>query len=426
MGGCVSKAVGKQSDQFAGGGKPATKAKGKAKTNEVDRAPGSFSASHQAVKLLGRGMAGDTWLFRDTESHKLVAIKLYPRPIPDIQHESTLREIKTQTDLAPGNLIMDEDEARYYFSQYIDAVDYCHKHDIAHRDLKLDNALLDDSNPPLLKICDFGFARYFGKQAKLERVNSHLGTPEYMSPELLHNGIANTEGRLEDYDPRRTDVWASGVMLVVTLLGAFPFDHTANHTAGTTDDELDLWLQEINQSWDKSPTIASNVGALSEPCRDLLDKIFVVNPKDRISVADILKHPWMAKELPEPYQGQLTKIRSQNKELADHMAKRTLDSVKVNERNQQLREIVDSACEKETASKSFHNLRPLHVMDFKKGPLKRINLSEEFVLAEGPDPDSEGAIVSERCAPSHSGLSQHLDKADKSGSNKSKPSSVQR
>ena len=49
------------------------------------------------------------------------------------------------------------------------------------------------------------------------------------------------QGRLEDYDPRRTDVWAAGVMLVVTLLGAFPFDHTANNTAGTTDDELDLW-----------------------------------------------------------------------------------------------------------------------------------------------------------------------------------------
>ena len=98
---------------------------------------------------------------------------------------------------------------------------------------------------------------------------------------------------------------------------------------------------------------------------------------------------------------------------------------KVSERNQQLRAIVDAACEKESASKSFHNLRPLHVMDFKKGPLRRINLSEEYVLADGPDPQSEGTIVSERCAPSHSGLSQHLDKPG-SGSNKGGKSSVQR
>ena len=48
------------------------------------------------MKLLGRGMAADTWLFRDTNSHKLVAIKLYPRPLPDIQRESTLREIQVQ------------------------------------------------------------------------------------------------------------------------------------------------------------------------------------------------------------------------------------------------------------------------------------------------------------------------------------------
>ena len=49
------------------------------------------------------------------------------------------------------------------------------------------------------------------------------------------------QGRLEDYDPRSTDVWAAGVMLVVSLLGAFPFDHTQMHNPGTTDDELDLW-----------------------------------------------------------------------------------------------------------------------------------------------------------------------------------------
>ena len=49
------------------------------------------------------------------------------------------------------------------------------------------------------------------------------------------------QGRLEDYDPRSTDVWAAGVMLVVTLLGAFPFDHTQSHSPGTTDDEVDLW-----------------------------------------------------------------------------------------------------------------------------------------------------------------------------------------
>ncbi|KAK9798930.1 hypothetical protein WJX73_002784 [Symbiochloris irregularis] len=73
-------------------------------------------------------------------------------------------------------------------------------------------------------------------------------------PELISQlELLNTEGRLEDYDPRPHGCVGVRVMLVVTLLGAFPFDHTANHTARHRRRELDLW--------------------------DLQDKIFVVNPQ---------------------------------------------------------------------------------------------------------------------------------------------------
>lgn len=125
----------------------------------------------------------------------------------------------------PGQMVLDEEEARFYFTQFVDAMAYCHAHGIAHRcyahagvlctplpldctavggttctaqtasrrccltvtasapqppavrrDLKLDNALLDSSRPAVLKLCDFGFARTFGAAgARLERVNSHLG-----------------------------------------------------------------------------------------------------------------------------------------------------------------------------------------------------------------------------------------------------------
>lgn len=46
--------------------------------------------------------------------------------------------------------------------QFISAVKYCHSHHVAHRDLKLDNTLLDNSNPPIVKLCDFGFAKQWG------------------------------------------------------------------------------------------------------------------------------------------------------------------------------------------------------------------------------------------------------------------------
>lgn len=174
----------------------------------------------RALRLLGKGSAAETWLFRDTSLSKPVAIKLFSRPIDSYPIEAVQREVLTQTDLGPGHinlinvyelfltpdclglvmecgqggsltsyvsskwegaakdgLLLQEDEALYLFKQLVGAVSYCHRHDLAHRDLKLDNTLLDDSNPPVVKICDFGFARHFS--SPLERTKSHLGTPEY-------------------------------------------------------------------------------------------------------------------------------------------------------------------------------------------------------------------------------------------------------
>ena len=65
-------------------------------------------------------------------------------------------------------------------------------------------------------------------------------TPEYMSPELLRNRDQDG-GHPRAYDPRSVDVWAAGVMLIVSLCGAFPFDHMRAHDGFTDDAELDLW-----------------------------------------------------------------------------------------------------------------------------------------------------------------------------------------
>ena len=51
--------------------------------------------------------------------------------------------------------------------QFLSAVKYCHSHNVAHRDLKLDNTLLDSSNPPIIKICDFGFAKQWSEDANM-------------------------------------------------------------------------------------------------------------------------------------------------------------------------------------------------------------------------------------------------------------------
>lgn len=104
---------------------------------------------------------------------------------------------------------LEEDEARNLFRQIVEGIDYLHKKNIAHRDIKLENILLDQSNT--IKIIDFGFSILMQKDRLL---NVFCGTPSYMSPELATK---------KDYQGWHADVWALGVLLYVFLCGKFPF-----------------------------------------------------------------------------------------------------------------------------------------------------------------------------------------------------------
>ncbi|MCO5554778.1 hypothetical protein L7F22_008312 [Adiantum nelumboides] len=75
-----------------------------------------------------------------------------------------------------------EDEARFYFQQLISGVSYCHDMQICHRDLKLENTLLDESPSPRLKICDFGYSKSLLLHSQPK---STVGTPAYIAPEVL-------------------------------------------------------------------------------------------------------------------------------------------------------------------------------------------------------------------------------------------------
>ena len=64
--------------------------------------------------------------------------------------------------------------ARFFFRQFISTVAFCHRHHIAHRDLKLDNALLDTEHPPRILLTDFGFAARWGA-GETPNMRGHLG-----------------------------------------------------------------------------------------------------------------------------------------------------------------------------------------------------------------------------------------------------------
>lgn len=104
---------------------------------------------------------------------------------------------------------MGEDQARFFFKQLCESLKYIHSQGIVHRDLKLDNILIDDRNN--LKLIDFGFSICVDKDQKLK---IFCGTPSFMAPEIVQK---------KDYNGFATDIWSLGVILFVMLSGGYPF-----------------------------------------------------------------------------------------------------------------------------------------------------------------------------------------------------------
>ncbi|KAJ9675765.1 hypothetical protein PVL29_024613 [Vitis rotundifolia] len=106
-----------------------------------------------------------------------------------------------------------EDEAKRYFQQLINAVDYCHSRGVYHRDLKPKNLLLDSYG--VLKISDFGLSALSQQVREDGLLHTACGTPNYVAPEVLNN---------KGYDGASADIWSCGVILFVLLAGYLPFD----------------------------------------------------------------------------------------------------------------------------------------------------------------------------------------------------------
>ena len=110
-----------------------------------------------------------------------------------------------------------EQQARIYFKQIVEAMNYCHKNNLIHRDLKLENVLLTNLNTDQIKIVDFGIA---GVASKFNVENIDSGSLRYMSPEVVSSKAKQLTSAI--------DIWAMGVILFVMLVGDFPFNAVTN------------------------------------------------------------------------------------------------------------------------------------------------------------------------------------------------------
>jgi len=103
---------------------------------------------------------------------------------------------------------MGEETGRYFLHQLVDCLTYLNKKNVVHRDLKLENILVDGDMT--LKVADFGFATY----KHISKLKSYRGTKTYMAPEIK-------EGKT--YDGRQIDIFSVGVILFIIVMGIFPF-----------------------------------------------------------------------------------------------------------------------------------------------------------------------------------------------------------
>ncbi|KAL9247980.1 hypothetical protein vseg_021347 [Gypsophila vaccaria] len=263
---------------------------------------------YEVMKQLGAGNFGVARLMRHKVTQELVAMKYIERGLKidenvareiinhrSLRHPNIIRfkeVVLTPTHLgivmeyaAGGELFerictagrFSEDEARYFFQQLISGVNYCHNMQICHRDLKLENTLLDGSPSPRLKICDFGYSK---SSLLHSRPKSTVGTPAYIAPEVLSR---------REYDGKLADVWSCGVTLYVMLVGAYPFEDPKDPK------NFRKTISRIMAVQYKIPEYVH----LSQDCKNLLSRIFTTNPSTRISIREIKSHPWFLKNLPK-------------------------------------------------------------------------------------------------------------------------------
>ena len=161
------------------------------------------------------------------------------------------------------------EKAQKIFTQLVGAVTYVHKHYCTHRDLKLENILLDKHEN--VKLVDFGFTReYEGKASYLQ---TYCGTVCYAAPEMLKG---------EKYAGEKVDVWSLGVILYALLAGELPFDEDDDNTTKT------LILSSEPKYPDHLPADA----------KGLISQLLSKRPLLRPSLPDILAHPFLSEHAP--------------------------------------------------------------------------------------------------------------------------------
>ncbi|KCZ80920.1 Aur protein kinase [Anncaliia algerae PRA339] len=251
-------------------------------------------------KPLGRGRFGQVWLAKEKDGDCIVALKIIPKKeISTMDLAKQLRrEIEIHTNLKHPNVVrmyghfhdaknvylileyagkgeiysllelngkFTEKMAANYIYQVAEALAYMQSMNVIHRDIKPENLLLgcDDQ----IKISDFGWAV---KNRDGKRL-TYCGTPQYLAPEMYEKTVHNNT----------IDIWCLGILCYEFLVGETPFDFKNKTTAETYQIVKNLKYQLPD--------------FLSLEARDFIRRVLKVEPKERMSLKDVINHFWIVK-----------------------------------------------------------------------------------------------------------------------------------
>ena len=270
-------------------------------------------------RRIGQGAFGKVNLGLNVLTGRVVAIKSFKKkPIEKFRHK--MKKIQSETELMKrfnhknitkilevfndeeymlivmeyingGNLFsfvkkrrkLSEKMARFLFRQIILGIHHIHSKNVVHRDIKLENILIDFNNN--VKICDFGIGKVLDNENQL--LFDKCGTPMYMAPEIV---LANENNGYKGFP---VDIWSSGITLYIMLSGNLPFslrnkNKKEDILLSSAKDKNNVYLE--NQIINVNP---KKIEYISKEAQDLLEKILNKDPEKRLTCLEILNHPWL-------------------------------------------------------------------------------------------------------------------------------------
>jgi len=164
---------------------------------------------------------------------------------------------------------LSEERAKNLFRQLASGINYSNRSAVAHRDLKLENVIISDTESPKekLTVIDFGLCGIDADSLKSEH---WVGSPDYVAPEILLH---------EEYTSEKADTWSLGVLLFIFLTGKLPFHKKKRYS-----------MLRMKQH----PTLQfpSDV-SISEEAKHLVNQMLQFQPQQRYTLTDVVNHPWL-------------------------------------------------------------------------------------------------------------------------------------